>query len=332
MHVDVRAFDALDLAVGFRVDDHDILPPPLGACRAGINPVSVGGDAQRQRALDDGPRALVRTVLAEDVEAAPAARDGTQPLLRDLAGDGDIRVQRTPADVGDQESAARVDRHGMDDAKLPGPIAVLADLLQKLPLLVEPDQPRVPVAVGDHDVAVRQDRHAGRPVEVRGVVAVRAVLAERQHRCAVRRQLLHLMPIAIDDPDEAVTVDVDAVRTDERLILRELTEKRPVPIEHPDGALAAIPGHRQGMRRPVVHVARDRVDDAAGIHGDAGAHLERRAGRVAGPVLDKAISTVGLLRRREVANGPRCDERGEGKPNPNECCGCRLLSSHVCLS
>ena len=74
------------------------------------------------------------------------------------------------------------------------------DLLQVVPVRIEPHQPGVPVAVRDHDAAVREESDAGGPVEVLLIVAEHAVFAQLQHRLAVGRELHDLVPLPVDDP------------------------------------------------------------------------------------------------------------------------------------
>ena len=117
----------------------------------------------------------------------------------------------------------------------------------------------------DDEVAVIEERHGGRTVErVRRVPEVAG--ADGHEQGPVRVELLDLMPVTVDYPEEAFGINVQRMgRLDESRIggWSPHAEERPAPVEHPD-LVGPSRGHA-GEAPPLK-----RIDDVLGIDGHAG--------------------------------------------------------------
>jgi hypothetical protein len=187
--------------------------------------------------------------------------------------------------IGDEESAARIDRQPVRRLELAGRGSPLAPRLHEPAVLRELQDARVrraPVAVADEDVAARRDQHGGRHIEGVGTVTGNARPAERYQDLAVLIHLEHLVafpippqilavrPFAVGNPDIAVAIDVDAVRTDEHprpkaldrlprgVELQNGSDRRPdavvrpASLEDPDAGAVAVDGDTGGGPYPAA--------------------------------------------------------------------------------
>src|SRR5947209_7849425 len=94
------------------------------------------------------------------------------------------------------------------------------DDLEELPVLIESHNPGVLITIGDVDVAIWCDENVAWSIEqvVRSVVTVDTSLPKRHEELSFRSELVNHVLYSVRNPDEPITIDMDAVRS-----LAELT-------------------------------------------------------------------------------------------------------------
>src|SRR5262249_18810820 len=124
-----------------------------------------------------------------------------------------IIVEGALTEVSHDDPSTAVTAHPMQQLK-PERLGSVgsADLFHELSVPVEPHETGVPVAVNDDESAIVQDVHSGRSVERFRRHTKAAQSADGHDELAIGTELLDLLSIAIDRPEEALSIDDQRMR------------------------------------------------------------------------------------------------------------------------
>ena len=137
--------------------------------------------------------------------------------------------------------------------ELTGPFSFRSsDDRDELAVLVESHNPGVLITIGDIDVAIGCDENVAGPIEqvVRSVVALDASLPQRHKELSFRSELVNHVLYSVRNPDEPITIDMDAVRPLAELTVAPVSNEFSLRIDNDDGRIG-LPPEKKNVSLPV---------------------------------------------------------------------------------